>query len=120
MFHIPMLLILLHPFCRRLGHGARIPASVGHDVSAASLARCAPRKVSTLVGSPAISNPPRFLKQFDEYGLKGKIAVLGNATTQASTCRTDGRHHGPAPAAWPRRRGHRIEEYFAAPAHGSF
>jgi branched-chain amino acid transport system substrate-binding protein len=27
------------------------------------------------------SNPLRFLKQFNEYGLKGKIAVLGNTTS---------------------------------------
>src|SRR5262249_33886505 len=27
------------------------------------------------------SNPLRFLKQFEDYGLKGKIAVLGNTTS---------------------------------------
>ena len=27
------------------------------------------------------SNPLRFLKQFSEYGLKGKVAVLGNTTS---------------------------------------
>ena len=25
-------------------------------------------------------NPLRFLKQFNDYGLKGKVAVLGNTT----------------------------------------
>ena len=27
------------------------------------------------------SNPLRFLKQFSEFGLKGKVAVLGNTTS---------------------------------------
>ena len=27
------------------------------------------------------SNPPRFLKQFSDFGLKGKLAVLGNTTS---------------------------------------
>ena len=39
------------------------------------------RDVNGIYMGFAGSNPPRFLKQFDEYGLKGKIAVLGNTTS---------------------------------------
>ena len=39
------------------------------------------RDVDAIYMGFAGSNPLRFLKQFDEYGLKGKIAVLGNTTS---------------------------------------
>src|SRR5262249_42519863 len=39
------------------------------------------RDVDAIYIGFAGSNPLRFLKQFDDYGLKGKIALLGNTTS---------------------------------------
>ena len=56
-----------------------------------ALSRAIKHDVDAIYMGFAGSNPLRFLKQFSEFGLKGKVAVLGNTTRPTKASSGDGR-----------------------------